>query len=196
MHIIGTHILGQGIAYLEGRNGRPALHSQIATTYSFSPSLSIPLAQEHNPLVAKIFEPRTPSTAPRSAKYLITPEIYTQLDYMLTKTGRLSTVSGTRTFSFQEWDTNHCLFAAQIEARLGAKNPHSMPLSKLQCKMECDSQQEWANNEYTDYIQTLLQGNQFAPLAGESDPPQAVDVRMCSISVSMLRSTIKKFPPV
>jgi len=180
-HIIGPHIIGMGVSYLQGTDSRPP---------SRQPNREhlLQLANEEELVIANTF--KTPKFEHRASfRELATkrgtpifPESYTQLDHMLTVTRWLPTIASTRTFPFQEWDSNHYMFLARIRVRLGAVKLHNTPHPKLVYKLPTPAEQESANNSFNDKIQALLANNPFAPLVEQeaqdsdtSDDDQAVE---------------------
>ena len=144
-HIIGPHIIGLGMTYLEGTPDKPP-------TPQPNRKLFLEVADERQLVIANTFT--TPKFEHR-ASYReihtkrgapITPESYTQLDHLLVSKAWVPSVQHTRTYPYQEWGSNHYLMVAAIQVRLGAKNVHNTPEPKLQYRQKEEHDQETCDN--------------------------------------------------
>ena len=164
MHIIGPHIFGQGLAHLEGT-------PQPAPTPQPNREHMLELATERNLVIANTF--RTPKLEHRASfreirtarGTSISPEDYTQLDHVLVTRRWLSSVHHTRTFPYQEWDSNHYLMTATIRVRLGSKRPDNTPKQKLRYSDPDETVATQRAEQFNDKVRELLANNRFAALA-------------------------------
>ena len=167
-HVIGPHIIGLGLNYIEGTPDHPP-------TPQPNRKQIIDLAHEKQMVIANTF--KSPKFEHR-ASYReistkrgspITPEAYTQLDHMLVSKSWLPSVFHTRTYPYQEWSSNHYLMIAIIQVRLGARNIYNTPEPQLQYRQQHDHEQELCNNYFNDRIRQILHNNRFAILADHTE---------------------------